>query len=151
MGIEPGAGLSLITEDEVMPHYGLNEDFTLQLSSTSAMISELEAAMEAEEEIVVTLWTPFWAYTNYDVRELEDPDNIYGEPEGLHTLGREGFSEDFPEVAQMIENFSLTDEQFGDLEDTMVNDFDDDDQAAVEAWLEENPEIVEELSADLNE
>ena len=151
MGIEPGAGLSLITEDEVMPHYGLNEDFTLQLSSTSAMISELEAAMDAEEEIVVTLWTPFWAYTNYDVRELEDPDNIYGEPEGLHTLGREGFSEDFPEVAQMIDNFSLTDEQFGDLEDTMVNDFDDDDQAAVEAWLEENPEIVEELSADLNE
>lgn len=149
MGIEPGAGLSIITEEEVMPHYGLDE-FELQLSSTSAMISELERAINNEEEIVVTLWTPFWASVNYDVRELEDPDGIYGEPEGLHTLGRTGFTEDFPEVANMIENFSLTDEQFADLEDTMVNDFDDDDAAAVEAWLEENPEIVEKMSEDLN-
>lgn len=149
MGIEPGAGLSIITEDEVMPHYGLDDDFELQLSSTSAMISDLENAIDNESEIVVTLWRPFWATTNYDVRELEDPDGVYGEPEGLHTLGREGFSEDFPEVATMIENFSLTDEQFGDLEDTMVNEFDDDDPAAVKAWVEKNPEIVEEMSADL--
>lgn len=150
MGIEPGAGLSIITEDEVMPHYDLDEDFELALSSTSAMIGDMEAAMDNEEEIVVTLWTPFWAYTNYDVRELEDPDGVYGEPEALYTLGREGFAEDFPEVATMIENFSLTDEQFGAMEDTMVNEFDEDDQAAVEAWLEENPDVVEDMSADLN-
>lgn len=150
MGIEPGAGLSIITEDEVMPHYGLDEDFDLSLSSTSAMLSDLEASMDNESEIVVTLWTPFWATTNFDVRELEDPDGIYGEPEALHTLGREGFAEDYPEVATMIENFSLTDQQFGDLEDTMVNEFDDDDQAAVQAWLEENPEVVDEMSEHLN-
>lgn len=151
MGIEPGAGLSRITEDEVIPHYGLEQDFELQLSSTSAMLCDLERAMNNEEEIVVTLWTPFWATVNFDVRQLEDRDNIYGEPEGLHTLGRAGFTEEFPEVANMIENFSLTDEQFADLENTMVNEFDDDDQGAVHAWLEENPDIVEQMSADLNE
>jgi glycine betaine/proline transport system substrate-binding protein len=150
MGIEPGAGLSIITEDEVMPHYGLDEDFELALSSTSAMISDLETSMENEAEVVVTLWTPFWAYTNYDVRVLEDPDNVYGDAEALHTVGREGFAEDFPEVATMIENFSLTDDEFGDMENTMVNEFDDDDQAAVHAWLDEHPEIVEEMSAHLN-
>lgn len=150
-GIEPGAGLSIITEDEVMPHYDLDEDFELQLSSTSAMVGELNASMDNESEIVVTLWTPFWAFTNFEVRELEDPDGIYGEPEGLHTLGREGFSEEFPKVAAMVENFSLTDEQFGDLEDTMVNDFDDDDQAAVQAWLEENPDVVDQMSAYLDD
>lgn len=32
MGIEPGAGLSMITEDDVMPHYGLDDDFELKLS-----------------------------------------------------------------------------------------------------------------------
>lgn len=130
VGIEPGAGLRIITEEEVMPHYGL-DDFELQLSSTSAMLSELERAIDNEEEIVVTPWTPFWASVNYDVRELEDPGGIDGEPEGLHTLGRAGFREDFPEVASMIENFSLTDEQFADVQDTMVNEFDDDDAAAV--------------------
>src|SRR5690625_4656217 len=91
MGIEPGAGLSIITEDEVMPHYGLDDDFELALSSTTAMLSSLETAMDNEEEIVVTLWTPFWATTNYDVRELEDPDGVYGEPESLHTVARLGF------------------------------------------------------------
>lgn len=150
MGIEPGAGLSIITEDEVMPHYGLDEDFELALSSTSAMISDLETSIENEAEVVVTLWTPFWAFTSYDVRALEDPDDIYGEPEALHTLGREGFTEDFPEVANMIENFELTEEQFGEMEDTMVNEFDDDPQAAIQSWLERNPEIVQEMSADLN-
>ncbi|MDN5732444.1 MAG: hypothetical protein L0K41_07815 [Yaniella sp.] len=48
--------------------------------------------MDNEEEIVVTRRTPFWTTSNYDVRELEDPDGIYGEPEGLHTVGRDGFS-----------------------------------------------------------
>lgn len=151
IGIEPGAGLSMITE-EVMPHYHLDEDFELQLSSTNAMISTLEAAIDNEDEIVVTLWAPFWATTHFDLRELDDPDGIYGEPESLHTLGREGFSEDYPEVATMIENFRLTDEQFGDLERIMVDDFDDDDdQAAVKAWAEEHPDIIENMSADLAE
>ena len=146
MGIEPGAGLSMTTEDDVMPHYGLDDDFELKLSSTSAMIGDLENALDNEEEIVVTLWTPFWATTNFDVRELEDPDNIYGDPEALHTLGREGFSDDYPEVANMIENFKLTDEQYGDLEDTMVNEYDDDDQAAVQDWLEDNPDVVDDMT-----
>lgn len=151
LGIEPGAGLSITTEDDVMPNYGLDDDFELKLSSTSAMLGDLENALDNEDEIVVTLWTPFWATTNFDVRELDDPDNIYGDPEGLHTLGREGFSDDYPEVANMIENFSLTDGQFGDLEDTMANEYDDDDQAAVQDWLEDNPDVVDELSADLKD
>ncbi|MGO1637274.1 MAG: glycine betaine ABC transporter substrate-binding protein [Ancrocorticia populi] len=146
IGIEPGAGLTMITEDEVIPHYGLDTDFEFVQSSTAAMISELESALKNEKDIVVTLWTPFWATVNYDVRELEDPDGIYGEPEALHTLGREGFSEDYPEVVDMIENFELTGEQYGDLEDTMINEYGgNDDEAAVEAWLEENPEFRDEL------
>ena len=150
-GIEAGAGLSVLTEEEVMPHYGLDEDFELQLSSADGMVGELNEAIENTDEIVVTLWTPYWATEHYDVRALEDPDEIYGEPEDVHTLGRSGFAEDFPEVAAMIENFSLTAEQVADLQDTMVNEFDDEDAAAVQAWLEDHPEILEQMSADLEE
>lgn len=151
IGIEPGAGLTLITEEEVMPHYGLDGNFELVQSSTAAMISEMENALNNEREIVVTLWTPFWAEVNYPVRELEDPDGIYGEAEALHTVGRDGFAEDFPEVAAMVEEFSMTDEEFASLEDTMVNEFEgSDDEAAVEAWMEENPEFVDNLAAQLD-
>src|SRR5699024_6452431 len=122
-----------------------DDDFELKLSSTSAMIGDLENALENEEEIVVTLWTPCWATTNLDVRELEDPDNLAADPEALLTPGREGYSDGYPEVANMIENFKLTDEQYGDLEDAMVNDYDDDDQAAVQDWLEDNPDVVDDM------
>lgn len=149
-GIESGAGLSVLTEEEVMPHYGLDEDFELQLSSASGMVSELEEAIENEAEIVVTMWTPYWVFDQYELRALEDPDQIYGEPESIHTLGRPGFAEDFPEVAAMIEDFSLTADQVSDMENFMINESDEDDPEAVQAWLEENPEIVEQLTDALN-
>ncbi|MFJ8105997.1 glycine betaine ABC transporter substrate-binding protein [Streptomyces sp. NPDC096132] len=49
----------------------------------------------------------------FPVRALEDPKGAFGKPEGLHSLARDGFSEDFPEVADVIKNFKLTDEQYG--------------------------------------
>lgn len=37
----------------------------------------------------------------------------------------------------------MTDEQFGSLEDMVVNQFDDGQEAeAVEKWLEENPDVL---------
>jgi len=145
-GIESGAGISVLTEEEVMPHYGLEEDFELQLSSASGMVSALDEAIDNEEEIVVTLWSPFWVFDQYELRALEDPDQVYGEPESVHTLGRPGFAEDFPEVASMIDNFSLTVEQVSDLENHLVNESDENESAAAKDWLDEHPEIVEQLT-----
>ncbi|WP_258933614.1 hypothetical protein [Nesterenkonia pannonica] len=45
-GIEPGAGLTDATENEVIPTYGL-EDMDFITSSTSAMIAELDSQMSA--------------------------------------------------------------------------------------------------------
>src|SRR5699024_1436537 len=74
VGIEPGAGHMDVTANEVFPTYGLDEDFELVESSTAAMLSELDSAYSAEEEIVVTLWRPFWAYGSWDMKDLEDPE-----------------------------------------------------------------------------
>ena len=142
VGIEPGAGLTEATQDRVIPGYGL-EDFELVTSSTTAMITELESAIDAEEDIVVTLWSPFWAMPAYSMKALEDPEGHFGEPEALHHLGREGFAEDFPDAAEWIAQATLSDEQFGSLEDMVVNQFDEGQEAeAVEKWLEENPDAM---------
>lgn len=142
VGIEPGAGLTAATQDSVMPGYGL-DGFELVTSSTPAMITELENAIAAEEDIVVTLWSPFWAMSAYDVKPLEDPEGHFGEAEALHHLGRQGFGEDFPEVAEWISGATMSDEEFGTLEDFVVNQFDEGQEAeAVEAWLEENPDVL---------
>lgn len=149
-GIEPGTGISVMTQQQVMPHYGLEEDFVLELSSTSAMLDELDQAAEIEEDIVVTLWTPFEASVGHDMRALEDPDNIYGDPESVHTLGRNGFTEDFPDVTSMIDNLSLTSQEMAELEHVIVNEPDRDAQAdAVQTWIDNQPEILEKMSAGL--
>lgn len=147
IGIEPGAGLTKATKSDVFPSYGLGSSYELVTSSTTAMLAELKKATEAKREIVVTLWRPFWANQSFPVRPLKDPKEAFGKPEGLHTIGREGFSEDFSEVAEMIDNFKLTDKQYGVLEDTIVNEYGQDKQAAaVQDWLDANPDFAPSLT-----
>ena len=142
VGIEPGAGLTEATQESVIPGYGL-DDYGLVTSSTPAMITERENAIDAEEDIVVTLWTPFWAMPAYSMKALEDPEGHFGEAESLHHLGRDGFASDFPDVAEWIAGATMTDEEFGSLEDKVVNEFGEGQEAeAVEAWLEENPDVL---------
>ncbi|MBC7279191.1 glycine betaine ABC transporter substrate-binding protein [Nocardioides sp.] len=149
-GIEPGAGLTRMTKEDVVPAYGLDKDFELQLSSTPAMLTELGKATKAEEPIVITMWKPFWANLNFPIKALEDPEGAFGEPEDLHVLAREGFSDDQPEVAEMMSNFTLTEEEFGTIEGMIVNDYEQgEEEEAAADWLADNPEVADELAAHL--
>lgn len=140
VGIEPGAGLTEVTKDSVIPDYGL-DDYELVTSSTQAMLTELGTAIENKEDIVVTLWRPFWANSVYKVKDLEDPKGALGEPEGLHEIATKGFSEEFPEVAAMMGKAKLSDEQYGALEKLVV-DNEGKEPDAVKQWLEANPDWV---------
>lgn len=143
VGIEPGAGLTRAVEESVMPAYGLDESFELVTSSTAAMLTELDSAITQQEDIVVTLWRPFWANQTYPVKALEDPQLAFGEPETMHVLGRAGFQEDFADAAEYISGISLSDQEYESLENLLVNDYEDGEEAeAVAAWLEKNPEIL---------
>ncbi|MGW8482490.1 glycine betaine ABC transporter substrate-binding protein [Microbacterium sp. NPDC055903] len=139
IGIEPGAGLTAKTQDSMLPAYGLEGEYTLETSSTAAMLTVLGEAIDNEEEVVVTLWRPFWANSAYDVKDLEDPLGAMGEAETLNFMAHKGFAEEFPEAADLIEQITLDDDQYGSLEDLVVNEFGEGQEAeAVDAWLEEN-------------
>jgi glycine betaine/proline transport system substrate-binding protein len=143
VGIEPGAGLTEMTQKSVIPEYGLDSDFKLLTSSTAAMLTELKKATEAEEPIVVTMWKPFWANSAFPIRPLEDPKGAYGEPEDLHVIAHAGFSEEFPEVAEMLANFKLDDEQYNTLEDLVANKYGAGKETeAAEEWLAANPDYA---------
>ncbi|MGH3520619.1 MAG: glycine betaine ABC transporter substrate-binding protein [Haloechinothrix sp.] len=147
IGIEPGAGLTRITREDVMPTYGL-DDMQLVESSTPAMLAELEGAIERGDNVVVTLWRPHWAYEAFPVRDLEDPENALGDPEELHSFARTGFTEDFPEVAEWVGNFALTDDQLHSLEKIMFfENKGEKNEESVEQWLEQNPDFIEALKA----
>lgn len=147
VGIEPGAGLTGVVKDSVIPEYGLPEG-SLKTSSTTAMLAELKKATDAKEDIVVTLWRPFWANSAFPVKDLKDPKGALGEPEGLHFLATKGFSEEYPEVAEFIGGIKLDDEQYGSLEDMVVNEYGEGKEAeAIDAWLKENPDVLPEAQA----
>ena len=151
IGIEPGAGLTKTTKESVIPAYGLDDDFTLVESSTTAMLAELQKAVKDQREIVVTLWRPFWANAQFKVKDLEDPDGALGKTEALHAIATKGFGDEHPEVAKMFANFTLDDETYGSLEKSVVDAYDADKEAGVEAavktWLDENPDFVDNLKS----
>ncbi|NED95390.1 glycine betaine ABC transporter substrate-binding protein [Phytoactinopolyspora alkaliphila] len=143
VGIEPGAGLTTTTQEEVIPTYGL-EDWDFPTSSSGAMLAELESATDAGENIAVTLWHPHWAYAAYDIRDLEDPEGTLGEAERLYSLGRTGFHEDYPNVTQLLKNLHLTNEQLLEIEDIMVVQNNREDNAgSIAEWLDANPDFLE--------
>lgn len=140
IGIEPGAGLTGVTENSMMPAYGLSDSFNLITSSTATMLTALGEAIDKNEDIVVTLWRPFWAYNAYDVKDLADPLGAMGESESLHFLGKRGFAEEFPEAAEYIAGIKLDDEAYGSLEGLVTSEpWEGDPAGAVALWISENP------------
>lgn len=145
IGIEAGAGHMANMKDSVIPTYGLDDaGFTLVESSTAAMLAELQSAIDAEEDIVVTLWKPFWPMSAFPVKPLEDPEGAMGDPETLNAIATAGFSDEHSEVAEWMGNFKLSQEQQGTLENMIVNEYGEGQyEEAVDAFLEENPEILD--------
>lgn len=149
VGIEPGAGLTEATNEKVIPSYGL-DDMEYLTSSTAAMLTELTAATEAGENIVVTLWEPHWAYGAFPIKNLEDPEGALGGTEGLHAFGKIDFAEEFPEVAGWMEAFEMDLDTLYSLENAMFVDYDGQDYAPiVEKWIADNQEYVDSLTSAL--
>ena len=143
VGIDPGAGLTRVTEEEAMPGYGLDERFDLVTSSDAGMQAELGSAIAAQEPIVVTLWRPHPAYAQHDLRDLEDPRGLMGEPESLHAVGRSGFSEEYPVLSGWMENWRMSDEELSELAVFALDEYEDDPQAGARVWLGANPGFVQ--------
>lgn len=139
-GIDGGASLTQITEDEVMDHYGLDE-FELLTSSEQAMVSALDTAYNNEEPIVVTLWSPHWTFGEYDLKYLEDPDVAYGEDDDIYYIARNGLQDEQPEVIDWINNSYFDDDQLSEL--LLYQSEEENDEAAAKRWIENNQDYVD--------
>lgn len=146
IGIEPSAGLTEQTETSVMPEYGLDDKYELVTSSTATMLATLKDKIDKKEDVVVTLWRPFWANDAFPVKDLKDPKQAMGAPEALHFLGTKGFAEEYPDAAELIAGIELDDAEYGSLEDLVVNEYGEGKEAeAVTAWIKEHPDAFDTL------
>ncbi|WP_182353861.1 glycine betaine ABC transporter substrate-binding protein [Flaviflexus huanghaiensis] len=143
IGIDGGAGITRLTQEDVIPTYGL-EGMEFKISSTAAMLAELDGAMAEGRDIAFTLWVPHWAYAAYDIKNLEDPELAFGEPDQLHTFARDGFTADYPDVAEMIGGVHLTEDDLSSAGNYVMNTHADRDTfTAVAEWLADNPDVKE--------
>ena len=141
-GIDPGAGLTRVTKGQAMPAYGLTPGYQLKTSSSTAMQAALDKAVKERQPIVVTLWHPHWAYARYPLKDLTDPQGAMGPPDQVHSLGRQGFTKDFPDLAPMIKNFKMTDEQLSALMDLVSKAPKGQEDQAARQWADQNPQVV---------
>lgn len=140
-GIEPGAGVVAATQTALEDYPNL-KDWELETSSSGAMTVELGQAIQNEEDIVITGWSPHWMFATYDLKYLEDPEGSYGESETINTMAREGLEEDMPEANQVLDQFNWTTEE---MESIMLDISEGEDpEDAAETWIEENPDRVAE-------
>ncbi|WP_309061230.1 ABC transporter permease/substrate binding protein [Streptomyces sp.] len=145
-GIESSAGMMGLLKSKVLKEYGLDEEYEVVDSSTPAMLAELKRAYSKKEPVVVTLWSPHWAYSDYDLKKLKDPKGTWGEGDGVHTLSRKGFADDHPLVGKWLKDFSMTEKQLTSLEAEINKAGKGRQQDAVRAWLKDNPGVVDELA-----
>lgn len=146
VGIEAGSGLVTVTQNDVIPGYGL-EGMEFVTSSTPAMLTELQAATDAGRDVAVTLWRPHWAYNAFPLKDLEDPDGLLGDAEGIHTVASTSFDEEFPEIAGWLERFRMGNDLLYSLEDAMFGEYEGDDYGPVVAkWIADNRDWVDTLT-----
>ncbi|WP_085524316.1 glycine betaine ABC transporter substrate-binding protein [Tuberibacillus sp. Marseille-P3662] len=138
-GIEPGAGQMTVTKNEVMPKYGLDK-WELQSSSSPAMASALSQAIEDKKPIVVTLWSPHWAFSKFDLKYLKDPKNLYGDPDNINTIVRKGLKDDAPAAYKILNQFKWSKDQIGKVM-VMINNGMDPAKAA-KKWVNHHQDMV---------
>ncbi|QYF73200.1 glycine betaine ABC transporter substrate-binding protein [Cryobacterium sp. PAMC25264] len=146
VGTDPGAGLTKMTEENAIPQYGL-EDMDFVISSSPAMLTQLQAATDAGENIVVTLWQPHWAYDSFDLKNLDDPKGAMGGSEDMTSFSRMDFEKDSPQAAEWLSKFEIDLPTLTSLESALLVDYTGDDyDKPVAAWIADNREWVDSLT-----
>ncbi|MCG3418473.1 glycine betaine ABC transporter substrate-binding protein [Oceanobacillus jordanicus] len=140
-GIEPGAGVVGAAE-QALEDYDNLEGWEVQTSSSGAMATELGNAIDKEEDIIVTGWTPHWKFQAYDLKYLEDPEGSFGEAETIDTMVREGLEEELPNAYKILDQFNWTTD---DMESVMLDIYNGaSPEEAAATWVEDNQDKVDE-------
>lgn len=144
-GVEPGAGQTE-TNNIAIEEYDSLSGWEQETSSTAAMLTALDNAIENEEPIIVTAWSPHYKFAKHDLKFLEDPEGIFGEEEEITTIAREGLEEDLPEGYTILDQIEI---DISEVESALLaseeSNYDFENIAA--EWVEDHQDIVKDWTA----
>ena len=133
VGIDPNAGIMGLTED-AQAAYDL-QAYDLEPGTGPKMAKLLGEAIAEKRPIVVTGWTPHWVFGKYDLRFLEDPQDVYGGTESVHAVVRKGFKEDMPKVYSFFQSMHF---ELDELQALMADAHERGHRTAVVDWVNAN-------------
>lgn len=120
---------------------GSVDGFKVVTSTTPAMIEEMDYAIKNRQFLAITAWKPHWMNARLPIKYLDDPEQVFGGAENIHTIARKGFEEDYPEVAKFLRQFKWETKDLDSLS-LKSNDSNGDYERAAREWLRENPELA---------
>lgn len=136
-GIDSSAGI-MQNAFRAIESYDLEND--LLVLSDAEMSERVENAIKRRENIVFTGWEPHWLFFRYELKYLDDPREVFQENEQIHTIGRNGFTEDHPQATIFFERMVLTENQINELLYEVL--LSRDPAEGVQAWIDKNEIIV---------
>lgn len=142
VGVEPSAGM-MLTANETLKEYELEDDIELISGSTPAMLAELDKAIKAQEPLVFLAWRPHTMFTKYDIKLLEDPKGIWSLDDdkiGVHP----DLKDKAPDIYSFLQEFKLTTDEMEEILYQMENENKSIEELA-KKWVDENREEVEQM------
>jgi glycine betaine/proline transport system substrate-binding protein len=143
-GIEAGNdGNRLILDMIANNQFGL-KDFELVESSEAGMLSAVQQASNAKEDIVFLGWEPHPMNANVEMAYLAGGDDVFGPNYGGATVAtnvRAGYATECPNVGALLKNMVFSLKMENEIMGSILNDGEDPNEAAA-AWLKANPDAV---------
>ena len=142
-GIEAGTGINTAILEAIDNDIVGLGDWTLQESSTAAMLAQAEQKMNNEEWVTFVGWEPHWMNVSFDMAYLEDADDagIAQIESTVWTIVPSNMSEEDPQLHRFLTQYVV------DIEDQndWVHRYSYEDRPAEEVaseWISDNLDTV---------
>lgn len=140
-GIEPGnVGNELMHKAIVNGTYGL-DDWQVAASSVTGMMSQVASDVSNDQWVAFLGWEPHWMNVDFDIRYLEDPENLWGDASSVSTVVASDFAERHPNVSAFLNNMVVP----ISVQDQWVYAYSREDQpleAVAANWIQSHPKRV---------
>lgn len=138
IGIDSGSAIAGLA-DQAIEAYELPME---QMNSSGpAMMAALSTAISQQRNLVVTLWSPHWAFAEYDLKYLEDPKGVFGDNETIYWFSRQDFANDDPWLTAVLDAWQMDDDSLGSLMARIEKTGDPEEGAR--DWIAENRELID--------
>jgi glycine betaine/proline transport system substrate-binding protein len=144
-GIEPGNDGNRLIIDMVEKGTFDLAGFEVIESSEQGMLAEVARAEQDGTPVVFLGWEPHPMNANFKLTYLSGGDDVFGADFGgatVYTNVRQGYTQECPNVGQLLKNMKFTLEMENQIMGKILNDSQDPEVAATD-WIKANPAAIE--------